>query len=337
MAGLAISIADGVHNSIFGKSQVPIKLYMEKRAEAFEQVSLLPNLFRMETSKNWAEKLSGDTALDDMEAVGEGGSYPVSDYQEGFSNDVEHMTWKNSIQVTQEMVEDAKLYHMKKKANGLITSGNRTREKFGRALYAGGLVGTTVKYAGKKFKCNAADGKPLFSKEHKFAKEKEKSTQSNLFSNPFSADILTKAETEMQNYKGDNGELVAVAPDTIWIPNNAELKDKVLSAIGADKDPETNNNGYNIHHGRWNVLIDPYLTMMLDVLKIKSVPWFLMDSQFIQNEDGAVWFDRKPMAVKSDIADNDNNVWKARARWSALFGNWRFICAGGMTDGTDLK
>ena len=55
--------------------------------------------------------------------------------------------------------------------------------------------------------------------------------QSNLYKGGFTASLLGKIETEMQNRKGDNGELLAVAPDTIWIPNDAVLKLKSIEAM----------------------------------------------------------------------------------------------------------
>lgn len=36
-----------LQDSIFGKSQEPIKMFLEKRGEAFEQASMLPELFNI--------------------------------------------------------------------------------------------------------------------------------------------------------------------------------------------------------------------------------------------------------------------------------------------------
>ena len=58
----------------------------------------------------------------------------------------------------------------------------------------------------------------------------------------------------MQNFMDDNGNLLTLAPDTIIIPNDYSLKNAVFEAIGADKDPDTANNGFNYLFGRWNVI-----------------------------------------------------------------------------------
>ena len=58
MAYCTVSIGSGLVDGLYGKSQFPIKSYLEKRGEAFEERSILKKLFRMETSKHWAEPVS---------------------------------------------------------------------------------------------------------------------------------------------------------------------------------------------------------------------------------------------------------------------------------------
>ena len=331
-----VSIGSGLVDSIYGNCQVPLKSYLEKRGEAFERESLLKYLFRMETSRHWAERYSAETAMDSFVPVGEGGDYPKTGFQESYKKDIENMTFKNSFAVTRELMEDAMIGTMKQRANQLITSYGRTRELFGRALYAGGLYGTTVSYKGKTFACGSADGQALFSKTH--PNKVNGAKQTNLYKGTFTNTLLGKIETEMQNIKGDNGELLGVAPDTIWIPNDAALKDAVFSAVGADKEPTSGNNAFNYQFGRWNIIVDPYLTAALtDLGKSSEKPFFLLDSKFIELNDGPIFQDRVPLDVKSVIDNNnDNNVWQGRARFGAGFADWRFVAVGNMSTGTDL-
>lgn len=51
MAYCTVSIGSGLVDGLYGKSQFPIKSYLEKRGEAFEERSILKKLFRMETSQ----------------------------------------------------------------------------------------------------------------------------------------------------------------------------------------------------------------------------------------------------------------------------------------------
>ena len=290
----------------------------------------------MEKSRHWAERYSSETAMGDFEPVGEGGDYPKTGFEDGYFRDIVNMTFKQSFSVTQELVEDCLLGTMKQRANKLVTAYGRTREKFGRILYAGGLYGTTVSYKGKTFACGSADGQALFSKTH--PNKVNGAKQTNLYKGTFTNTLLGKIETEMQNIKGDNGELLGVAPDTIWIPNDAALKDAVFSAVGADKEPTSSNNAFNYQFGRWNIIVDPYLTAALtDLGKSSEKPFFLLDSKFIELNDGPIFQDRVPLDVKSVIDNNnDNNVWQGRARFGAGFADWRFVAVGNMSTGTDL-
>lgn len=332
---VTVSIGSGLVDSIYGNCQVPIKSFLEKQGEAFEQESLLKVLFRMQNSNHWAEAYGGETAMENFMPVGEGGAYPTTGFQEGNKQTIENEEWKQSFSVTQTLVEDNQLGTMKSRANKLITAYHRTREEFGRAMYAGALKGTSVTFGGKTFKTTSADGVSLFSKSH--VNKVDKKTQSNLYAGTFSAAALDAVETNMQNTKGDNGQLLAIAPDTILIPNDAALKRAVFEVIGADKDPSTSNNGFNYQYGRWNVICDPYLTLALSKLGISDKPWILLDSKFIQDNDGAIFQNRINLQVKSEIdSNNDNNVWKGRARFSAGFVDWRFAAVGGMTGGTAL-
>lgn len=333
---LTVSIGSGLNGTIYGDCQVPLKAFLESRGEAFQRESLLPYLYRMEKSRHWAERYSSETAMGDFEPVGEGGDYPKTGFEDGYFRDIVNMTFKQSFSVTQELVEDCLLGTMKQRANKLVTAYGRTREKFGRILYAGGLYGTTVSYKGKTFACGSADGQALFSKTH--PNKVNGAKQTNLYKGTFTNTLLGKIETEMQNIKGDNGELLGVAPDTIWIPNDAALKDAVFSAVGADKEPTSGNNAFNYQFGRWNIIVDPYLTAALtDLGKSSEKPFFLLDSKFIELNDGPIFQDRVPLDVKSVIDNNnDNNVWQGRARFGAGFADWRFVAAGNMSTGTDL-
>lgn len=333
---LTVSIGSGMNGTIYGDCQVPLKAFLESRGEAFQRESLLPYLYRMEKSRHWAERYSSETAMGDFEPVGEGGDYPKTGFEDGYFRDIVNMTFKQSFSVTQELVEDCLLGTMKQRANKLVTAYGRTREKFGRILYAGGLYGTTVSYNGKTFACGSADGQALFSKTH--PNKVNGAKQTNLYKGTFTNTLLGKIETEMQNIKGDNGELLGVAPDTIWIPNDAALKDAVFSAVGADKEPTSGNNAFNYQFGRWNIIVDPYLTAALtDLGKSSEKPFFLLDSKFIELNDGPIFQDRVPLDVKSVIDNNnDNNVWQGRARFGAGFADWRFVAVGNVSTGTDL-
>lgn len=334
MPNITFSEASGVADSIFGKSQSPIRLFIEKRGEAFETRSMLPELFAMEKSKHWGEKFTSMTAMDGFQPVGENGDYPVDGMQEGFSKFIEHMTWKDSFSLSREIVDDGKIMDLKKKPLAFTAGYYRTRERFGAALLGAAVKGDdNAVFYGKNFSAKSADGSDLFATGHP-SKLNSSSTQSNLFSDAFSEDALAAAETAMQNFAGDSGETLDLAPNTIVIPNLYALKKSVFAAIGSDKDPSTANNGFNYQFGRWNVIVWPYLN---EYITSGTSPWMLLDSRYNKEYGGAVWLDRTPLEVRSTISDgNDANVWRGYARFTAGFNDWRFACCGGVTGGTAL-
>ena len=333
MAHITFSEASGLQDSIYGNSQAPIQRFLEKRAEAFERKSIAKAIFDMNKSKNYGEKLTGLTAMDDFQAVGENGAYPVAGMQEGFSKTLEHITWKNSFSLSREIIDDAKVINMKKKPEQFVSAYYRTRENYAAALLGSALSGTSsMKFQGTMVSSLGADGKRVFATDH--PGKISKKTYANAFSDAFSVEALGKLEVRMQNTEGDNGEILDIAPDTIIIPNDYELKQDVLAAIGADKDPDTNNNGFNYLFGRWNVIVWPYLNRFL---KDGEKPWILFDSAYNKQVGTNVWFDRVGLEVRSTIDENtDANVWRGYARFVAGFNDWRGMYAGGVTGGSAL-
>ena len=327
MAGLIFTEGAGVADSIFGYSQAPIRAFIEKRAEAYEQESMLDKLFCMNTTTHGLDRYTSMTDMEDFVPVGENGAYPETSMNEGFDKIIKQMTWKNSFSVSQEAVEDASLIDFKQKPQKFVSSYYRAREKYGAAMYGTAMNGkASFRFGGFTFETTCADEKPLFHSEHPAAGRGSK--QSNVGSDAFSADALNYAESRMQDTRNDDGDLLTIVPDTIVIPNDAALKKAVFEVIGADKDPATANNAMNFLFGRWNVCIWPYLNTHL---ASGSQPWFLMSSQYLSDYIAAPWLDRVKLNTKSDIDPNtDANIWRGRARFGAGFVDWRYIFAGGM-------
>ena len=335
MANITFSENSNVNNSIYGKSQAPIRMMIEKRGEAFEAESIAKQVFKTEKSTHWAEKFTSMTAMDGFEPVGENGAYPTDGQEEGPSKVLEHMTWKDSFSLSREIIDDAKMMDLRKKPAAFVTGYYRTREKFAAAMLGGAISGNgSVSFRGRKFDAKAADGQNLFYASHP-AKIKG-ATQSNLFSDAFDEDTLGMLETRMQNFHGENGEILDVAPDTILIPNVHSLKKAVFAAIGADKDPATANNGFNYQFGRWNIIVWPYLNQYV-TLTGTAIPWVLLDSRYNKEYGTLVWLDRVALDVRSTLDENtDANVWRGYARFTAGFNDWRGIAVAGVDGASSM-
>ncbi len=334
MANITFSEASGVNDSIFGKSQAPIRMFIEKRGEAFEQQSVVKAIFTQEKSNHFGEKFTSLTAMEGFRVTGENGAYPADGQEEGYSKIMEAVEWKDSFSISRKIIEDSKIMDLRQKPSAFVTAYYRTREKFGAALLGNAIQGnSSVSYAGGSFDLKSSDGQNLFYSAHP-AKIKG-ATQCNLWADAFSEDNLGKLEVKMQNTRGDNDEILDVAPDTIIIPNIHSLKKAVFAAIGADKDPATANNGYNYQFGRWNVVVWNYLNQFIAA---NTTPWLLLDSKYNAEYGTLVWLDRVALEVSSKIDDNtDANVWRGRARFTAGFHDWRGIACAGVSGATDLS
>jgi len=330
---ITFSEGSGLNDSVYGNCQAPIKMFLERRGEEFERTSVLKDLFLMGQSENFGDVLTSLTAMNGFAPVGENGAYPTDGMQEGYKKFLEYVTWKDSFSISAEMIEDSKLLDMKKRPQAFITAYHRTRERFGAFLFGNAIQGnTSAKFGGKVFDLTSADGVTMFNTKHK--PKVSGNEQSNLFSDAFSVEALGRMEAKMQTVRGDNNEILDVAPDTILIPNDADLKAAVFAAIGADKDPVTANNAFNYQYGRWNVIVWSYLN---EFIKAGTKPWVLLDSKYNQTYGGAVWNDRIQLAVRSTIDENtDANVWRGRSRFNAAFNDFRFAAVGGVTGGTAL-
>jgi hypothetical protein len=330
---ITFSEGSGLNDSVYGKCQAPIRMFLEQRGEQFEQQSVLKNLFLMGTSENYGDLLTTMTAMSGFEPVGENGAYPADGMQEGFSKLIVYDTWKDSFKISAEMIEDAKLMDLRKQPAAFMTSYNRTREMFGAALFGNAMKAqASMQYKGKQFDLTTADGVTLFNTAHPPKVSGE--NQCNLFSEAFSVDALGQMETAMHLFRGDNDEILDVAPDTILIPEVASLKKAVFAAIGADKEPTTSNNAFNYQYGRWTVIIWSYLNQFITA---STQPWVLLDSKYNQTYGGAVWNDRVKLAVRSTVDENtDANVWRGRSRFNAAFNDWRFAAVGGVSSGQEL-
>lgn len=320
---MIFSKASGVNDSIFGKSQEPIRMMLEQQEEAFQKMSIIDKVFYMDETKDFANKYTIETSLGNFQPTGENGKYPETGFQEGYSKVIEPETWKNQFAVTQEMVEDAKMGKVKSRASAFMLSYNRTKELFAANILNYGNA-TTMTFGGKTFDISGADGKAMFATDHP-SKTGETAAQSNLYNAPFSYDNLSYAEEKMHYFRDDSGNILTCSPDTIIIPDKASIKKLVFEAIGSELNPTTSNNGVNFNYSRFNVVISPYLTALAGTTSGLET-WMLMDSSFNEAYQALIWLDRIPLTTKSYIENsNDSNIFSGRSRYAASCNNFRAI------------
>lgn len=338
MANIIFSESSGVNDVFFGKYDAPIRAMIMDYAEPLQAEPIIKMLFANVDSTHFQEAYSSATAMQNWLPVGENAAAPTNGYQAGPTKSIPNLEWKSDFSISKTIIEDSNFSELKGRPRKFVNAFYRTREDFAAAIYGGAIEGNktvnidTGKGAYATVDITGADGEPLFSTTHKSFTGKGKA-QSNKYSDEVSNDAIMAMETEMQNRRDEDGNLLDIRPDTIMIPNDYQLKKQVFEAIGADKDPATANNGFNYNFGRWNILI---WNRINDYITQGSKPWMMLDSNFIQDYFAAVFQDRTDMQIDVFKEKNDAMTYHGRARFGAGFTNFRFASVGGATGGTSL-
>ena len=332
MARVILSESSNMANSLFGEIQLPIASFIERRDEAWmhDDQNIAAKIFKQVKSNHHGEAYGGLTAVDTFAPVGENGAYPTGGAEESYFKNLINETWKGSFAISEEMMEDKMDNVLQGRPMIFIDDYHRKRSAFFAGLLGAALQNQSVlTIANKKFDVLCADGSRLFATDHK--PKVKGARQVNAFSDDFSAAALGKVATAMQNFRDDDGNMLTMNPNTIIIPNDAELKAEVFGVLGAHNDPDTAaGNKFNYMFGSWNVLIWNELNQYCTGDK---KPWILMDGAYNQKYDGAIDQLRKELTVTSVIAENDANVWKGRARFTGGFVDFRAFAAGGLSFG----
>lgn len=335
MANIIFNMESGLNESIYGNSQAPIRAFIEKRAEAYEQKSVINTLFNREKSSRFAEKVTSMTSMEGPKPGGENTVFPTDGYQEGFSKTIEHVEWRDSFSITRKMLDDSQLINFKQKPAAFVAAYYRRIAIFGAAMFGSAFGGSTsMTHLGQSFDLKTADGVALFSESHP-SKLDSGSTQANVCSDLLTADNLGKLETAHQMFKDDNGNILNLAPNRIVIPNTAAMKKAAFIAVGSEKDPVTANNAMNYQFGRWDITICPYLNQFVDA---GDSPWMLVDDEYNRDFLGAMWFDRVGIEIDSYIDRSTwANVWQMYFRFGAGFNDWRAFSLGGVAGASALS
>lgn len=330
-----VSFASGLlDHSMFGKVQGPIASLIERQLGIEKPEEALWNkVFREKKSKHFGENYVSRTGLADMEPVPEGGDYPSTAYQDGYSKQIVNEEFKQSFAVTMKAIEDDVYGSVKDDAKNLVVGYHRGKARLAAKFVGLSLQGQTgFTKNGIKFDLSCQDGGCVFATNH--APKVSGAAQSNLYADAFSVDALTAAMLKMRSLKDEDGNTLDITPDTIIIPSNRPvLYANVMQAVAAMGKPGTSNNDVNIHHGNFTVYVSSYLN---DWIPAGDSPWILFDSVFNEAVDGNIFQNRVPFSVRSELERNDNNVWLARARYNYGFVNWRQMMAFGVTGGSSL-
>lgn len=376
MAGIIFNIEEALKNSAFNILQEPVKMILENEVEAFEKSSIIDKVFVMKTTDKYREEFRSTTTMDgfkpteDMEVAG------ISDFQEGYSKQFVFQTWTNSFVVSKQTMEDNQMMSIEPKAMGFIKSYGRTREEYAVNVIGAALCMESDFGVSEEEKARLAKRKSLgikdahgygmdtttgdiegtkqiyFNTAHKGVKINGKSltTQSNRYNveidlddgkqgnlEELVMDAIEQVASKAKQFKDDKGNIVPVNYTRIVLGEDYRLNDLIMRALKSRYGSPMGGNGVNLVYGKYEVITNAYLSGVKGFTD-DDHGLLLIDPQRNREGLGAVWFDRKPLEVRSYKDDKtEANVWAGRARFGAGFGDFRAISYLNFTKVADGK
>lgn len=346
--GIIYNIEEAIKNSAFNVLQEPIKMILDNQTEAYEKQSIISKFFVMKTTDRYMEEYRSQTSMDGFKPTEDMEVAPISDFEESYFQQFTFQIWTNSFVISKQTMEDGKLMDVDMKANAFIKGYNRTREQ-----YAVSMIGAALGNTYEDLKITAKSGKGMdtvtgdiegerqqyFHGQHKTVKLRDgrpQITQSNKFTATLNftdgvtpdleekvLDVLGQVESIMATYKDDKGNITPVDVDTIFVGQNYRLIDILTRGLKSKYGASMDGNGINTQYGKYKLVVSPYLSG-IDGFKDVDNGIILASSSRNREGLGAVWFDRKPLEVRSYKDDKtEANVWAGRARWGAGFGDFR--------------
>ena len=263
--------------------------------------------YSMETSKDSYERWSGVGELGDFTEFN--GTVAYQSQSQGYDVTAEHLAYANGFQVTRQMYDDDRHGIWERKSPALANSYMRTRNGFAARIFNFAFSNDT------KFYSNT-EAVALCSNSH--TTTSGASTASgfdNLITGSLNAVNVGTLRTQMRGFRGDVANRISIMPDKIVAP--IDLEDRLDEIIKSDKQPDSANNNYNPQgHGRFTGTVWEFLS--------DTNNWFMLDTK--QAKQWLVWFDRVPLEFgKADEFDTFVAKWRAYARFSYMWLNWRWI------------
>ena len=349
--GIIYNIEEAIKNSAFNVLQEPIKMILDNQKEAYEQNSIISKFFVMKTTDRYMEEYRSQTSMDGFKPTEDMEVAPISDFEESYFQQFTFQIWTNSFVISKQTMEDGKLMDVDMKANAFIKGYNRTREQYAVAMIGAALGNTGNTYEDLKITAKSGKGmdtvtgdiegekQQYFHGQHKTVQLRDgrpQITQSNKCTATLNftdgvtpdleekvLDVLGQVESIMATYKDDKGNITPVEVDTIFVGQNYRLIDILTRGLKSKYGASMDGNGINTQYGKYKLVVSPYLSG-IDGFKDADNGIILASSSRNKEGLGAVWFDRKPLEVRSYKDDKtEANVWAGRARWGAGFGDFR--------------
>ena len=338
MSNFVYSKMSGKNDAMYGKFEHPIKMIIEEESNAQEkQKGILDFLFNVEKSSRYAETIIGESDFDTFQSVKEGQGAENDSVEQTFRKTIEHIAFMKEFTITKEMADDSKSgisADIKSKPKKFVRAYYKTKNKLGAWALINGTKTEGV-FNKATVDLTTADGLPLFSSAHKYAKPEMKGTQTNYFYGDIASgsekleEALGALANKLRNFKDENGEVMDYIADIVIVPcNRPKLEAMVKKVVGSERTVGSNNNDINTQYGNWTVVVLPGWETTDDRLMI-------MSSEANENLYGNMFYNRIPLDIRSNIDDHTRNYyWNGYCRFGVGFNTWKHIALAVHSEGT---
>lgn len=327
---------------MYGKFLHPIKALIEEESNSWKRKhTTMKALYNVETSHKYSETIMTQSTFSTFQKKGEGEKAAFDNVQKTFDNNIDHISFGKSFAITREMADDSQIgisSNIKNVTRGFVASYYRTQNALAcKALAAATAASTT--FNGETVKLTTGDGKPLFAKDHPYAKTAlSGKTQSNYFNattDKTIEEILGALSNKVRNFKDENEECLSYVADVVIIPcNRPALETKVKAACGSERTTGSNNNDVNIQYGGWTVIV-------LEGWEPDADELMVMSSEANRELSGNMFFNRVNLDIVNEVdSETRNFLWNGYCRFGCGFGTFKHIArctiAASNDSATDL-
>ena len=268
---------------------------------------MLNRLFNVQLSQRAYEAISGVGAIgiDAWKNYANSGAVSEADFDQGYKKTYTHVEYPLDFYVERKTIDDANFPAVFRLAERIGDSAAVFRETEAASVFTNAFNGSFL----------GADGVALCSDSHPNSPQKTGVTQDNNFALSLTKANVATVREAMMAFTDDNGNKMAVTPDTILVP--PDLEDEALEITASQLDPASANNTINPQYGRFRVMTWHYLT--------DTNAWFMIDSGLMRQS--LDWFDRVPFSVAMREGDDRTlrAYWRAYQRFSYGWSDWRWI------------
>lgn len=329
---IVISKNSGLNDDLWKvTAQMVNAVLLDADSEKTEFDKLVTDIALPKKSKKYAEKQTSITSLANFEIVNEGDVAPLDDFQEGTPKLIVHNTFMKEFKITREMLDDGDTDLMKAKARNMVVAYKRTRAQFLTDYIS--TEGSTFSFGSRTgLDRTTGDGKGLFATDHSSVKANV-ATQSNVFTDEFSLDLLIELASIGRNFKNESGEVTGFAFNKIIIPGNCwQMEETIKRIIATDRVIASNNNDVNTQKGKWELVVDP-----LWQAAAGKNPFILESDQANRAYNALPFYDRVALDVKNEVDIHTRDlIYNGYSRMGVGANNWRAFIMGGADVGTTL-